>query len=167
MRVLTLRGARVVGICTKRSTKSERHAGPLRGRRLRWRASCRNPRAFAPVSLQCNVRESSWIALICNAGIMALPKLEMEHGFEKQFFVNHIGHFMLVTGLLDQLADDGRVVILSSAAHSMAPKGGIEFDKPRWPQRLLSLASLWAIQVRETCLLPRALLAVSSVQRRP
>ena len=67
-------------------------------------------------------------ALICNAGIMALPQCEQAHGLELQFFTNHIGHFLLVTGLLDSLSDDGRVVMLSSAAHKSAPKGGIEFD---------------------------------------
>jgi WW domain-containing oxidoreductase len=67
-------------------------------------------------------------AIICNAGIMALPKLEQAYGVELQFFTNHVGHFMLVTGLLDQLAADGRVVMLSSGAHAMAPKEGIEFD---------------------------------------
>jgi len=54
-------------------------------------------------------------AIIANAGIMALPKLNQAFGYELQFFTNHIGHFMLVTGLLDRLADDGRVVMLSSA----------------------------------------------------
>jgi NAD(P)-dependent dehydrogenase (short-subunit alcohol dehydrogenase family) len=66
--------------------------------------------------------------IIANAGIMALPKLEQQYGYELQFFTNHIGHFILVTGLLDQLREDGRVVILSSSAHQMAPKAGIEFD---------------------------------------
>jgi hypothetical protein len=28
---------------------------------------------------------------------MALPKLETVFGYELQFFINHIGHFMLVT----------------------------------------------------------------------
>jgi NAD(P)-dependent dehydrogenase (short-subunit alcohol dehydrogenase family) len=59
---------------------------------------------------------------------MALPKLELVHGYERQFFTNHVGHFLLVTGLLDALADKARVVILSSGAHTMAPKAGIEFD---------------------------------------
>jgi WW domain-containing oxidoreductase len=59
---------------------------------------------------------------------MALPKLETAHGYELQFFTNHIGHFLLVTSLLDQLTDTGRVVMLSSSAHSMAPKAGVELD---------------------------------------
>jgi NAD(P)-dependent dehydrogenase (short-subunit alcohol dehydrogenase family) len=44
-------------------------------------------------------------AIICNAGIMMLPKLEKSHGYELQFFTNYIGHFMLVTGLLEQLKE--------------------------------------------------------------
>jgi NAD(P)-dependent dehydrogenase (short-subunit alcohol dehydrogenase family) len=67
-------------------------------------------------------------AIICNAGIMALPQLQLQHGYELQFFTNHIGHFLLVTSLLDQLTDDGRVVMVSSDAHNGAPKEGIQFD---------------------------------------
>jgi WW domain-containing oxidoreductase len=67
-------------------------------------------------------------AIICNAAIMALPRLQQYHGYEAQFFVNHVGHFLLVMGLLPQLADQGRVVIVSSHAHYRAPRQGIQFD---------------------------------------
>jgi WW domain-containing oxidoreductase len=67
-------------------------------------------------------------AIVCNAGIMALPKLELKHGYELQFFTNHIGHFLLVTSLLDHLTDDGRVVMVSSDAHKGAPRAGIQLD---------------------------------------
>jgi NAD(P)-dependent dehydrogenase (short-subunit alcohol dehydrogenase family) len=67
-------------------------------------------------------------AIICNAGIMALPTLNQKFGYELQFFTNHIGHFILVTSLLDSLADKGRVVMVSSDAHNGAPKEGIQFD---------------------------------------
>jgi NAD(P)-dependent dehydrogenase (short-subunit alcohol dehydrogenase family) len=66
--------------------------------------------------------------IICNAGVMALPRLEQKYGLEMQFLVNHMGHFLLVTGLRDMLADKGRVVMVSSAAHFRTPRGGIEFD---------------------------------------
>lgn len=66
--------------------------------------------------------------IIANAGIMALPTLTQKQGYELQFFTNHIGHFILVTGLLDRLTDDGRVVMLSSKAHFHAPAEGIQFD---------------------------------------
>lgn len=68
-------------------------------------------------------------AIICNAGIMALPKLQQKHDIELQFFTNHISHFILVTELLETLSkEDGRVVMVSSNAHTRAPDAGIEFD---------------------------------------
>lgn len=66
--------------------------------------------------------------ILCNAGIMALPKLEQKYGYELQFFTNHIGHFILVTGLMDHLKPQGRVIMLSSGAHQNAPSVGVEFD---------------------------------------
>lgn len=66
-------------------------------------------------------------AIVCNAGIMALPELRQSHGYELQFFTNHLGHFILVTGLLGRLAPAGRVVVVASNAHRRAP-AGIEFD---------------------------------------
>jgi NAD(P)-dependent dehydrogenase (short-subunit alcohol dehydrogenase family) len=55
--------------------------------------------------------------LVANAGIMACPQDTTEDGFELQFGTNHLGHFVLVNRLVPQVATDGRVVILSSAAH--------------------------------------------------
>jgi len=68
--------------------------------------------------------------LILNAGIMALPELQVVNGVERQFAVNHVGHFLLTNRLLDQVAaaDAGRIVVVSSGAHHAAPEVGIEFD---------------------------------------
>ncbi len=66
--------------------------------------------------------------ILCNAGIMALPRLEQKCGYELQFFTNHIGHFLLVTGLLDVLGDEARVTMTSSDAHKHAPRVGVELD---------------------------------------
>ncbi len=66
--------------------------------------------------------------LINNAGIMALrDREETTEQYEKQFGVNHIGHFLL-TGLLLpvlQAADCSRVVTLSSLAHKF---GKVNFE---------------------------------------
>jgi NAD(P)-dependent dehydrogenase (short-subunit alcohol dehydrogenase family) len=66
--------------------------------------------------------------LVLNAGIMALPERTLLHGVEAQFFTNHVGHFLLTTGLLDVLAANARVVIVSSDAHRAAPGAGVDFD---------------------------------------
>ncbi len=66
--------------------------------------------------------------IIANAGIMALPDRTVHHGLELQFLTNHIGHFLLVMGLLDRLTKDARVVVLSSAAHTGTYPEGIRLD---------------------------------------
>jgi WW domain-containing oxidoreductase len=66
--------------------------------------------------------------IICNAGIMMLPKRTVVHGLELQFLTNHVGHFILVTGLLDLLTDAARVVMLSSYGHTMTYRQGIRLD---------------------------------------
>ena len=57
--------------------------------------------------------------LINNGGVMAPPKLSStSDGFELQFGVNHLGHFVLTGLLLPQLeAAKGRVVSVASIAH--------------------------------------------------
>jgi NAD(P)-dependent dehydrogenase (short-subunit alcohol dehydrogenase family) len=62
--------------------------------------------------------------LISNAGVMALPGLQLTpQGWEVQFATNHLGHFALATGLHDALAaaGDARVVSLSSRGHLRSP----------------------------------------------
>ena len=59
--------------------------------------------------------------LINNAGIMACPETRIGNGWESQFAVNHIGHFLLTKELMDTMAenDSARFVSLSSSAHSL------------------------------------------------
>jgi WW domain-containing oxidoreductase len=122
LRVLRLRGAHVVGTARTEAKAKEAGADTPLACELADPASVRGCVAAVKKS---GVRLD---ALVCNAGIMALPKLEKAFGYELQFFTNHIGHFILTTGLLDALTEEGRVVILSSSAHNMAPKEGIQFD---------------------------------------
>lgn len=134
VRVLALRGARVFATARTRE-KGERvlsaagiaspNVTPL-ACELAEPASVRD--CVAEASLRLEERGDKLDGILCNAGIMALPKLELAHGYEKQFFTNHVGHFILVTGLFPQLASEARVVTLSSAAHTFAPKEGIQFD---------------------------------------
>ncbi|HEY9724098.1 MAG TPA: SDR family NAD(P)-dependent oxidoreductase [Oscillatoriaceae cyanobacterium] len=127
MRVLALRGAHVIG--TARNEEKARAAtAQVSGQTTGVACELSDPASVRACVAQVKALGTPLDAIICNAGIMALPKLEQAHGYELQFFTNHIGHFLLVTGLLDARAERGRVVMLSSEAHTMAPKEGIQFD---------------------------------------
>ncbi|NIG36096.1 shikimate dehydrogenase [Pantoea sp. ICBG 828] len=58
--------------------------------------------------------------IIANAGVMATPFGLTKDGYETQFGTNFIGHFVLINRLFSLLKKDGRVIILSSGAHSRA-----------------------------------------------
>lgn len=127
VRVLTGRGARVVA--TARSAeKAEAACRSFSGKTIPLACELAEPASVRACVEAVKQKGITLDAIIGNAGIMALPKLRQAYGYELQFFTNHIGHFILITGLLEQLAADGRVVMLSSSAHRMAPGGGIEFD---------------------------------------
>ena len=127
LRVLAKRGADVVG--TARTTeKAEAACRSVLGSVAGLACELADPASVRACIAAVKAHNLRLDAIICNAGIMALPKLEQVAGIERQFFTNHIGHFILVSGLLDNLATDGRVVMLSSALHASAPPEGIAFD---------------------------------------
>lgn len=86
--------------------------------------------------------------LVNNAGL-AGKKGVTAQGFELTFGVNHLGHFLLTTLLLDRLQASGpaRVVTVSSDAHQGAK--GVDFDAVR--RRTRSVAGLVEYQVSKLC----------------
>lgn len=74
--------------------------------------------------------------LMLNAGIMATPSGLSASGYEVQFGTNHVGHALLAKLLLPLVLKtaassptaDVRLIVLSSEAHRLIPKGGIVFD---------------------------------------
>jgi NAD(P)-dependent dehydrogenase (short-subunit alcohol dehydrogenase family) len=127
MRVLALRGARVVGTA-RTEEKAKAACDSVKGQTVPLACELSDPASIRACVEAIKQRNLKLDAIICNAGIMALPKLELVHGYEKQFLTNHIGHFMLVNALIEQLTEAGRVIMVSSAMHKRAPKAGIRFD---------------------------------------
>lgn len=129
LRVLSLRGAHV--IVTGRTLDKAREAcASVAGRTTPIALELERWDSVAAAAEQVRALGTPIDMLVCNAGIMALPQLEQVYGLEKQFVVNHLGHFILVNRLLDQVraAPQGRIVAVSSLGYRWAPEAGIEFD---------------------------------------
>eukprot|EP00066_Takifugu_rubripes_P003329 XP_003965827.2 PREDICTED: retinol dehydrogenase 13-like [Takifugu rubripes] len=130
-RELARRGARVVMAC-RDLTRAESAADEIRlstgngnvvVRHLDL-ASLYSIRQFTKEFLETEERLD---ILINNAGVMMCPRWLTEDGFETQFGVNHLGHFLLTNLLLPKLKSSApsRVVTVSSIAH----RGGhVDFD---------------------------------------
>jgi NAD(P)-dependent dehydrogenase (short-subunit alcohol dehydrogenase family) len=127
VRVLALRGARVIA-AARTLEKARAACATLAGDFVPVACELSEPASVRACVAAVIKDQPPLDAIICNAGIMALPALRQAHGCELQFFTNHIGHFMVVTGLLARLTPTGRVVVVSSNAHRRAPAVGIEFD---------------------------------------
>ena len=128
MRVLALRGAHVIGIA-RTQEKAEEACASVKGQTTPmfldladWESVVRCAEGIRAMNIPLD-------GLITNAGIMALPELELVNGVEAQFAVNHLGHFILINQLREPVlaAPQGRFTLLSSRAHRRADKG-IEFD---------------------------------------
>lgn len=63
--------------------------------------------------------------LVNNAGFISLDRQETREGLERQFGINHVGHFLLTTELLDMMGEGSRIVNVASGAHKT---GKIHFD---------------------------------------
>ncbi|MBB6599515.1 SDR family NAD(P)-dependent oxidoreductase [Luteimonas sp. MC1825] len=128
MRVLALRGAHVIATARSRD-KAEAARRGMRGRITPVVLDLADFDSVRACAAQVRALSPKLDALVCNAGIV-LDRLEQVRGLEKQFVVNHLGHFLLVNELLAQVraAAQGRVVVLGSGDHERAPTGGIQFD---------------------------------------
>ena len=94
--------------------------------------------------------------LINNAAVMACPQIPTKEGWDLQFAVNHIGHFIITKGLLPAMSSSGsRIVTLSSTGHKLS---GIQwedvhfeesYDKWKAYGQSKTAASLLAVEISE------------------
>ncbi len=79
-------------------------------------------RAFAD---EVKSKYSKLDILVNNAGFISLDRQETKEGLERQFGINHVGHFLLTTELLGLMGDGSRIVNVASGAHKT---GKIHFE---------------------------------------
>ena len=102
-----------------------------------------------------NASGTSLDILVNNAAVMACPQMPTKQGWDLQFAVNHIGHFILTKGLLDVISQssEARIVTLSSTGHKLS---GIQwedihfensYDKWKSYGQSKTAASLLAIEI--------------------
>ncbi len=100
-------------------------------------SSFANIRKFAAQFMADN---SSLDVLINNAGIMPSIQQFTEDGFEMQFGVNYLGHFLLTHLLIPALKNvpEARVIHLSSIMHNLS---GLNFDSFRGRKRYFVISA--------------------------
>lgn len=140
-RQLASQGAHVVGACRRVDAGEEAFAGfgDVAGSAEVMKldlGSLASVRAFAEAFTHKFDRLDG---LVNNAGVMAPPKGTTEDGFETQFGVNYLGHFLLTELLLDTLkaSAPSRIVNVSSVAHVgwRGQVADIHFDDLNWEKR--------------------------------
>jgi NAD(P)-dependent dehydrogenase (short-subunit alcohol dehydrogenase family) len=129
MRVLAMRGAHIIGLA-RNMEKAQEACARVGGKTTPVACELTDFNSIVASTKTIKELNKPIDVLICNAGIMELPKLEQVYGMEKQFVVNYLGHFILVNRLLDRVkaAAQGRIVVVSSGRYKSAPTEGIQFD---------------------------------------
>lgn len=130
-RALVARGASVVGAVrnlAKARDAASQAVGSLKSIELDL-ASLQSVRACADKLLADG---QPFDAIIANAGVMATPFGRTVDGFEVQFATNYLGHFALLNWIEPLLADNGRLVMLSSQAHRVAD---VDLDDPNFERQ--------------------------------
>jgi NAD(P)-dependent dehydrogenase (short-subunit alcohol dehydrogenase family) len=128
MRVLAMRGAHVLG--TARSAqKGEDACNSVEGRCTPLVLELTDFDSIVACANQVQAMNVPLDILVCNAGIFFRDYRQVRD-LEMHFVVNHLGHFILVNRLQEEViaAPQGRVVVVSSDSHRRAPADGIRFD---------------------------------------
>jgi len=129
MRVLAMRGAHIIGVA-RNMQKATKACASIKGKTTPFACELTDFSSIVACTEAIKKLNTPIDVLICNAGVMELPELEQVYGIEKQFVINHLGHFILTNRLLDQVkaSEQGRIVVLSSGRYKSAPSEGIQFN---------------------------------------
>ncbi|MEL7130508.1 MAG: oxidoreductase [Pseudomonadota bacterium] len=136
-RLLAKRGARVILLCRdpdRASGAAQAIAAEVKGGEGSTdiiAIDLGNLASIRAAAAELLSRVASLDGLVLNAGAMMPPeRLETSDGFELQFGVNHLGHFLLAALVQEKVrACAGRFVSVSSTMHKL---GKIRTDDPNW-----------------------------------
>lgn len=135
---LAARGGRVIIAC-RDTVKSAAAVAEIRKATRNEEVFCKKLDLASTDSIRqfaCEIlkEENRLDILILNAGVMFTPYMLTKEGFEFQFGVNHLGHFLLTHLLLDRLKESrpSRVVVVSSLVHAV---GSLDFKDMMWTKR--------------------------------
>ncbi|CAB1425696.1 unnamed protein product [Pleuronectes platessa] len=135
---LAKRGGRVIMGC-RDMEKCEAAAKEIRGKTLNPHVyACRldlaSMKSIQEFAEKIKREEQRVDVLINNAGVMRCPAWKTEDGFDMQFGVNHLGHFLLTNLLLEKLKESApsRVINLASLAHIV---GKMDFEDLNWEKK--------------------------------
>jgi NAD(P)-dependent dehydrogenase (short-subunit alcohol dehydrogenase family) len=133
-RALTAHGAEVVGavrdLSKAKATTAGVRAAAANGGSLELieldLASLESVRVCADTLI---ADDSGFDLVICNAGVAATPFGKTADGFETQFGINHLGHFVLVNRIAPLMKPGARLVNVSSAGHQVSD---VDLDDPNF-----------------------------------
>ncbi|MBV1909823.1 MAG: SDR family NAD(P)-dependent oxidoreductase [Kangiellaceae bacterium] len=128
MRELAVRGARVLAVARKKDS-AEKACQEIGGLAYPFEGDHSDPNSIKKLIAQI---DEPIDVLIANAGVMAVPNKILIQGIESHFFINHLAHAIIIQGVKHLLTEKGRVVILSSAAHSFVKGDGLILDDLAW-----------------------------------
>lgn len=125
---LSDRGATVIMLCRSEERGKKAFNELAKGKERKLDLMICDLGEFASIrSFAANVKEKypRVDILVNNAGFISLDRQETRDGIERQFGINHLGHFLLTMLLLDRMPAGSRIVNVASGAHKA---GKIHFD---------------------------------------
>ena len=129
MRVLAMRGAHVIG--TGRTIeKATKACESVTGKTTPVALELSNFESVKACANSVKAMNLPIDILLCNAGYVEGGEQKWAYDLDLTFVINHLGHFILVNQLLEQViaAEQGRVVMVSSFAALSDPVVEIAFD---------------------------------------
>jgi NAD(P)-dependent dehydrogenase (short-subunit alcohol dehydrogenase family) len=130
MRVLAMRGAHVLGT-GRTMEKAKAACNSVVGKATPIGLELTDLQSCVDCAVTIRDKVDKIDIFIANAGIMSGDRLEVVNGMEKTLAVNHLGHFVLINRIIEQVknAAQGRVIMVGSgASYGSLPDGGINFD---------------------------------------